>query len=354
MISTVLGVVAVIGAFLLLIGSHEGGHFALAKLFKVRVHEFSIGFGTRIWSRTQGGTLYALRAIPLGGYVRLGGMEAGEYDLPDGFHRKPAYQRLGVLLAGPFANFITASVLLAVILLPHSAGDPGTVEVVISGSPAAAAGIRSGDVVVSADGQALGGDAVTTLRSVEARDAGRPLHLVVKGAGGAARDVTLTPRYDKTASAYIIGVQLAEFTPLTAIGTSLAFPWLTIRDIGTGIWQVVTGSVPGGLGGPNGVTGPIGISRVTYSAAEQGLDNYLEVLALLSVALGLTNLLPVPALDGGRIAVVIIEAIRRRPFDRQREMAVQRYGLVALMALVAVVSYLDIARLLNHQLPGGH
>src|SRR5205807_5795316 len=98
--------------FLLLIGSHEAGHFSVAKIFKVRVHEFSIGFGTKVASSVRGGTLYALRAIPLGGYVRLGGMEPGEYDLPDGFHLKPAYQRLAVLLAGPVANFLTASVLV--------------------------------------------------------------------------------------------------------------------------------------------------------------------------------------------------------------------------------------------------
>jgi regulator of sigma E protease len=347
--STVYGVLAVLAAFLLLIGSHEGGHFSVAKLVGMRVHEFSIGFGNRVWSAVRGDTLYAIRAIPLGGYVRLGGMEPGEYDLPDGFHRKPAYQRLAVLFAGPLANFLTASVLFALVLLPHSALDPATVDQVVPSSPAAAAGIRSGDVIRSADGQSLGGDVIARLRHIESSDAGTPLHLVVRGSNGADRALTLTPQFDKAQKTYIIGVQLAEYTPATAIGTSLAFPWLTIRDIATGIWQVVTGTVPGGLGGPNGVTGPIGISRVTYSAAEQGLDNYLEVLALLSVALGLTNLLPVPALDGGRIAVVLLEAIRRRPFDRERELAVQRYGLVALMGLIALVSYLDISRLVNHQ-----
>lgn len=347
--STVYGVLAVVAAFLLLIGSHEAGHFTIAKLFKVRVHEFAIGFGTKLWSTTRGGTLYALRAIPFGGYVRLGGMEPGEYDLVDGFHSKPAYQRLGVLVAGPLANFITASILVALVLLPHSAADAATVDQVVAGSPAAAAGIRTGDVVQSANGQALSGDVVGTLRRIENHNGGSPLALVVRGSNGATRSLSLTPKYDKSQGTYIIGVQLAEYTPLTAIGSSLAFPWLTIRDIATGIWQVVTGSVPGGLGGPNGVTGPIGISRVTYSAAEQGVDDYLGVLALLSVALGLTNLLPLPALDGGRIAVVLIEAVRRRPFDREREMAVQRYGLVALLALIAVVSYLDISRLFNHQ-----
>lgn len=351
--STAYGILAVVAAFLLLIGSHEAGHFSVAKLFGVRVHEFSIGFGTRVLSRVRGGTLYALRAIPLGGYVRLGGMEPGEYDLPDGFHRKPGYQRLLVLLAGPLANFVTASILVALILLPSSAAVAGTVLQVEPNSPAAAAGIKPGTVILAADGQQLNGD-VARLRAVEAKAKGAPLDLLVRDSGGTQRTLTITPHFDKTQGAYIIGVVPAQWTPAEAIGSAAAFPWLTIRDIGTGLWQLVTGQVPGGLGGPNGVTGPIGISYATYSAAEQGIQDYLQVLALLSVALGLTNLLPLPALDGARIAVVLIEAARRRPLNRDRELAVQRYGLVALMALIAVIGYLDVSRIVNHQFPGAH
>ena len=351
--STAYGVLAVLAAFLLLIGSHEAGHFSVAKLFGVRVHEFSIGFGTKLVSRVRGGTLYALRLVPLGGYVRLGGMERGEYELPDGFHRKPAYQRLLVLLAGPLANFVTASVLVALLLLPSSAAVAGTVMQVEPRSPAAAAGITPGTVIVAADGRQLDGD-VGKLRSIEAQAKGAPVQLVVREPGGAERSLTITPHYDKSQGTYIIGVVPAQFTPAQAIGTALAFPWLTIRDIATGIWQLVSGQVPGGLGGPNGVTGPIGISYAAYTAAEQGVQDYLQILALLSVALGLTNLLPLPALDGARIAVVLIEAARRRPLNRDREMAVQRYGLVALMALIVVIGYLDITRLVNHQFPGAH
>ena len=116
-----LGLLAVVVGFVVLIAPHEAGHFAVAKLCRVRVHEFSIGFGSRIAGFARGGTEYALRLVPLGGYVRLGGMEPGEYDLPDGFHRKPAWQRLAVLLAGPAANFVLAAVLIAAVLLPNSA-----------------------------------------------------------------------------------------------------------------------------------------------------------------------------------------------------------------------------------------
>src|SRR5436190_21552775 len=103
-----LVIVGVAARFLLLIAPHEAGHFALAKLFKVRVIEFSIGSGTKLWSTTRGGTLYALRAFPILGYVRMGGMDAGDFDDPNGFHRKAAWQRILILAAGPAANFVVA------------------------------------------------------------------------------------------------------------------------------------------------------------------------------------------------------------------------------------------------------
>src|SRR5207245_9536319 len=122
------------------IAPHEAGHFTAAKLSRMGVHEFSIGFGTRLLSFTRRGTLYALRLIPLGGYVRIAGMEPGEYDLPNGFHRKPALARLAVPLAGPLANFILASILVAAVVFPDSAPVPGAIAQVTRGSPAAKAG----------------------------------------------------------------------------------------------------------------------------------------------------------------------------------------------------------------------
>src|SRR5216117_2477508 len=107
-----LYVVGIAVMFLILIAPHEAGHFALAKLFKVRVIEFSIGAGTRLWSTTRGGTLYAIRAFPILGYVRMGGMEAGDFTDPDGFHTKPAWQRLLILAGGPLANFLFAIILI--------------------------------------------------------------------------------------------------------------------------------------------------------------------------------------------------------------------------------------------------
>ena len=138
----------------------------------------------------------------------------------------------------------------------------------------------------------------------------------------------------------------------TAITEGLKFPFVAVGTIVTGLWSLITGEVPGGLLGPSGLTGPIGIADVAVQSVNQGPLTYLFLVALLSVALGFTNLLPLLALDGGRIVVVIIEWLRRRPFDRTAEMNFQRWGLVALIALAAVISFLDIQRLATGQFLG--
>src|SRR5438270_8133388 len=153
--NAVLVVIAVAGMFLLLIAPHEAGHFALAKLFKVRVIEFSIGAGARLWSMTRGGTLYAVRAIPVIGYVRMGGMEAGDFEDPNGFHRKAAWQRILILAAGPAANFVVAMICVIGLNLTHVGADPGLVLRVTPGSTAARSGVVVGDRIKTVDGHPM-------------------------------------------------------------------------------------------------------------------------------------------------------------------------------------------------------
>src|SRR5256885_5401483 len=153
--SSLLVVVGIAGMFLLLIAPHEAGHFAFAKLFNVRVIEFSIGAGTKLWSVMRGGTLYAIRAVPILGYVRMGGMEAGDFAEPNGFHRKPSWQRLVILAAGPAANFLVAMVIIAAVELTQVNTHPGKVISVTNGPPAAVAGLQSGDSIKTGDGRAV-------------------------------------------------------------------------------------------------------------------------------------------------------------------------------------------------------
>jgi regulator of sigma E protease len=353
-----LGALAAIGAwaailplFLLLVVPHEGGHFAFAKLFGVWVREYSIGMGPRLWSSVRSGTLYALRALPLGGYVRLAGMEPDDYADPNGFHGKHAYQRVLILLAGPAVNFVIAAVLFTGASLLQLNDDPGKVILVAKDSPAYAQGIRPGDSVRAVNGKPI--HVTEDIRAAEQGSPGRPLTFLVRRQDGSTFTTLITPAYDKASKRYLIGIESPPLvSPRQALVSGLTFPVVATQAIGQGVWQVASGQVPGGFLGPSGVSGPIGFSYIAHHAATEGLVNYLGIAALLSMALGLTNLLPLPALDGGRIVVVLLEKIRGQPFDREREMAVQRAGLIALFALMFLIAALDFQRIFSGQFPG--
>jgi regulator of sigma E protease len=355
-VSLVISVVAIAGAFLVLIAPHEAGHFLVAKLCKVRVIEFSIGAGTKLVSFTRGGTLYALRLLPILGYVRMGGMEADDFQEPNGFHSRPPWQRIAILVAGPVANFLVAMLLVTGIGLTQLNTDPGKVLGVVAGSPAAAAGLQPDDSIRTVNGKPF--NAPGMLLDEEQATKGAPLALGGVHADGKPFTVTVTPNCVTSGTKLTcqIGVGLPRrlSTVGTAITDGVSFPVVAIGQTVSGLESLVSGQVKGGLLGPDGLTGPIGIATITAQSVNQGWLNYIFLVAILSVALGFTNLLPIPALDGGRIVVALIEWLRRRPFDRKSELNVQRWGLVALLALAALISFLDIQRLATGTFPGSH
>jgi regulator of sigma E protease len=351
MTADLLYVAAVAGMFLILIAPHEAGHFLVAKLFKVRVLEFSIGAGTKLWSMTRNGTLYAIRLLPILGYVRMGGMEAGDFEEPNGFHSKPPMQRIAILAAGPIANFIVAMLLITGFGLTQLNSDPGKVLAVIPNTPAAAAGLQVGDRIRSVDGKPV--NSPQNIQQAEVAAGGNPVVVTGLHANGQPFTLTVTPVCQDGSCQ--IGVGIARITtPLTAVQEGVSFPFQAIQVIVEGLGSLVSGQVPGGLFGSNGLTGPIGIAAMTANAVNQGPPTYLWLVALLSVALGVTNLLPLLALDGGRIVVVVVEWLRRRPFDRNTELNFQRWGLVALLGLAVIISFLDIQRLVSGSFPGVH
>jgi len=194
LLTFLLVVVGVAGMFLLLIAPHEGGHFLFAKLFKVRVIEFSIGAGPRLWSITRNGTLYAIRAFPILGYVRMGGMEADDLEDPSGFHSKSAWQRIVILAGGPAANFLFAMLLVTGFLLTQVNTDPGKVFTVVAGSPAAAAGMRVGDSIRGVNGKPF--DHPGVIQEVEQVSPGSPLTLSGVHADGQPFTYVVTPKPD--------------------------------------------------------------------------------------------------------------------------------------------------------------
>ena len=354
LVNDLLVVIGIAVMFLILIAPHEAGHFLLAKLFKVRVIEFSIGAGTKVFSFTRGGTLYAVRALPILGYVRMGGMEAGDFSEPGGFHSKTPLQRIAILAGGPIANFIVAMLLVTGLGLTQLNDDPGKVLRVLGGSPAAQAGLQSGDSIRTVNGKTV--TAPGFISQEENAKRGAPLVLTGVHSNGQPFSVTVQPNCAPPPGNCQIGVGVSArvVTVQTAVTDGIRFPFVAMGGIVQGLDALVTGRIQGGLFGSQGLTGPIGIATITGEAVNQGAPNYVLLVALLSVALGFTNLLPLLALDGGRIVVVIIEWLRRRPFDRNTELNFQRWGLVALLVLAAVISFLDIQRLATGQFAGLH
>jgi regulator of sigma E protease len=351
-LTSLLYVVGVAGMFLILIAPHEAGHFLVAKLFKVRVIEFSIGAGTKLWSITRGGTLYAIRAVPVIGYVRMGGMESGDFNEADGFHSKSPLKRIAILAAGPAANFLVAMLLVIGFGLTQLNSDPGRIVQVLPGTPADAAGLKGGDQIRTINGLTV--TAPGLIRQAESASPGSQMTLTGVHADGSPFTTRVFPICDADSNCQM-GIRIAAVvSPQAAVTDGVAFPFVAMGGIFQGLGSLVSGQVKGGLLGPDGLTGPIGIAKITASAVDQGPPTYLSLVALLSVALGVTNLLPLLALDGGRIVVVIIEWIRRRPFNRESELNFQRWGLVALLALAAVISFLDIQRIATGQFPGVH
>jgi regulator of sigma E protease len=281
----------------------------------------------------------------------MGGMEAGDFDAPNGFHSKPAWQRIAILAGGPAANFLVAMLMITGFGLTQLNTDPGKVFNVVSGSPAAAAGIQPGDSIRSVNGKPFNSPGL--ILQEEQAAPGLPLTLSGIHANGQPFTFVVTPKCDAQSRCQVgVGIPRSLLNAQTAISNGVAFPFVAVGGIVQGLWSLISGQVPGGLFGPQGLTGPIGIADVAAQSVTQGPPTYIFLVALLSVALGFTNLLPLLALDGGRIVVVVIEWLRRRPFDRTSELNFQRWGLVALLALAAVISFLDIQRIATGQFPG--
>jgi regulator of sigma E protease len=278
-------------------------------------------------------------------------MEAGDFDEPNGFHRKAAWQRILILAAGPASNFLMAIVLVTGLNLTQLNSEPGKVVSVVTGTPAARTGFVVGDRVTTVNGKPL---TPGYIRSVEDAAPGMPLTIAGVHANGTPFSYVIEPSCDPK-NQCLIGLGVSRVvTAQSAIVDGVSFPYNATTQIVTGLWSLVTGQVPGGVLGPEGFTGPIGIGAVTVGAIGQGPQTYIFLVALLSVALGFTNLLPFLALDGGRVVVVLLEVLRRRPFDRTSELNFQRIGLVALLGLAALISYLDIQRIASGQFPGLH
>ena len=342
----ILTIAAAVFVFGLLVLVHEFGHFITAKMTGMRVDEFAIGFGPKLISRKHGETVYSLRAIPLGGFNDIAGMDpdnntAGER----GFCAKPVLSRMVVILAGSTMNFILPIVLFFTIFATVGMSVPSTEPVIgsiIQGMSAEKAGLKEGDRVLSVDGQS-----VTTwkeftdkLRQIKE---GENVSLQYKR-GEAISEVTLSPTFNKQENRVLIGVQSETVYESKTIPEAAALSIDYTKDITIYMIESIAQLFKEPEQTEN-LAGPIGIVQMSGQVAENGFIPLLKFAALLSINLGIVNLLPVPVLDGGHFVNLFIEAVRGKPLGAKAVAYTQRIGLALLVMLMLFATKNDIMRI---------
>ncbi|WP_420340976.1 RIP metalloprotease RseP [Tepidanaerobacter syntrophicus] len=329
---TLIPTIIVLGA---LIFFHEFGHFIVAKLSGIKVNEFSMGFGPQILKIKGKETDYFIRLLPLGGYVKMEGEDAATSD-PRAFNNKPPLTRLAVILAGPLMNFLIAAILLSAI--SFSSGIATTQVTVIPGEPAAEAGIRDGDVIYAVDGIK-----VNSWEDVVDRISNRPKEQVeiTVSRNNTLITYNVTAKEDPDTKRGIIGIKTVVVKH--SLSRSLQFGiqktfWIT-KMILVGLAQMLTGKAA------VDVVGPVGIFQIVEEAAKNGIFQVMYIAALISINLGLFNIFPIPALDGGRCVFIILEILRGRPIDLEKEGFIHFIGFVILMIFMIIVLFKDISKL---------
>lgn len=337
--------IAVFGLSLLVI-VHESGHYLAARAFGMRVTRFSIGLGPVLVSYRpkNSPTTFQICAIPFLAYVMIAGMNpADEVDPndPSLYPNKGVFARIVTIFGGPFANYVAASLLVFGIAVSHGwpeskAAEPMTVDEVEPGSPAAKAGLLVGDVIVRAQDKTIRN--VEELIAVTAPRADKPTVYVVQRDGKLIAPLTITPKNVEQRG--IIGVKSKpSYRLLTleqAAVLAVAYPFdLTMRNL-EGMADLVRRRTTEGL------TGPVGMGKLVAEQAEKGVFSFVHILVMISVALGLFNLLPFPALDGGRLVFLGYELVTRRRPNERVEAVVHTVGLLFLLGVIVLVTLRDV------------
>jgi membrane-associated protease RseP (regulator of RpoE activity) len=368
-VSAPLAVTLFVVALLVVILIHEAAHFGVAKLFRIKVEEFFVGFGPRLWSIRRGETEYGVKALPLGGYVRIAGMNPFQEPTPEEYPRtfgaKPPWQRALVIFAGPATHFLIAFVIMVAFfgLVGQTRFQPVVtgVDQTLAGkpSPASVAGLRKGDVVVSVDG--INRPDENQLIDYTKRHVGRPMTIVVDRHGKRIT-VTVTPINDPEHGAGRIGVLLSpgrtlpsdRAGPIEAVGRGGAavgqFSWAVIQRLGQvfgpeGIGRIFDLLFGNAQRNPSDVTSVVGVARAAGQATSAGdASAVLLILASVNVFVGILNLVPLPPFDGGHLAVLAYEKIRRRKVDMRRLVPVTAVVAAFLALFMVSVLYLDIVK----------
>ncbi|MBU1167400.1 site-2 protease family protein [Patescibacteria group bacterium] len=340
----------------LLVFVHELGHFLAAKAAGAKVEEFGFGFPPKIFGIKKGETTYSINLIPLGGFVKIMGEDGGGKKDPRSFSSKGFWARIGILVSGVTMNVLLAMILLAIgfwVGLPLAVDDDDAkakfrdpriqVIEVAKDSPAAAAGINPTDQVLKIDDKDIA--TVSDYQEVANVKAGQEVAVTILS-GGSEKTVNLLSRDDPPEDEGRTGIALVKtgivsYPFLTSVVMGVEYTFVIMKTVVIFFSDLISKLV---VGQPVtfDVTGPVGIARMTRQATTMGFSYLIQLTALLSVNLAIVNILPLPALDGGRILFIIIEKIRRKPLNQRIEGLIHTAGFILLMLLMVVITFRDV------------
>jgi regulator of sigma E protease len=331
-LQTILSSILVFG---MLIFFHELGHFIVAKLSDIKVNEFSLGLGPQLISMKLKETHYSIRLLPFGGYVKMEGEDTDTSD-PRAFNNKSALVRLGVILAGPLMNFILAILLLGII--GFYSGVPTRQVTVTPGEPAEISGIQDNDIIHAIDGRKVG-HWEEIVEIISGRHNEKISVTVIRDGKYIDYDVTTT--VEPKTQRGIIGIKsvMQKHSVLESIKYGYKKTVLILKLILVGIYQVLTGKVKAD------VVGPVGLAHIVGEAAKIGVYQVLYIAAVISANLGLFNLFPIPALDGGRGIFLVFELLRGKPVEPEKEGLIHFIGFALLMFLMILILFKDLREL---------
>ncbi|HZK40546.1 MAG TPA: RIP metalloprotease RseP [Atribacterota bacterium] len=343
-------IISFIFVFSILIFFHELGHFIAAKASGVRVYKFSFGFGPRILGFTKNQTEYLICLIPLGGYVKMAGemgqkdvKETSEEEVPEEqrFDKKTLGIRALIVALGPFMNIATAVVIFSLIFFVN--GIPvvtNYVSTVNENGPAEQAGILSGDKIIAIN--SINMEDPNKIADTINKSSGEELQITLDREGEII-DVFVIPKYDDDYKKRLIGITFEVYVEkiniFSAFSKGLIATGNIIKLIFTNIIEMITGKVP------LEIAGPLGIAQMTGEAAKLGFVNLLYFTAILSIFIGIFNLLPIPILDGGQIIILIIEKLKGKPLEAKKLNFMYLIGISLMIIIFVIATYKDILRL---------
>lgn len=331
--SVLINAIKIIFLLGFLVFIHEGGHFLAARLFKVKVEAFSIGFGPKIFTKKGKETEYSISAIPFGGYVKMTG-ETERSEEEGAFNKAKVSHRIAIVAAGAIVNIIFGIIVYFILCLASGYNISTTVSEIIPEASSNVSQIEIGDKILKVGNKKIRIKSDISKALKESK--GEPIKVLVNR-NNQELEIEVTPT--EYQGIYILGIQVALAEGTWNEKIYYAF-WETadfLLNIGESLKMLFTGNV-----GVEQMTGPIGISEIVVKTS--GIYDFIYLLSLISLSLGVTNLLPIPALDGGRILLLIIEGIRGKALKEEIELSIQSIGFALLILFSLYVSYNDVLR----------